>query len=39
MGWEFFPEHILEDNNAEMDLEERGWEAKDFICPTTGTSD
>jgi len=35
----FFQRHILEDSNAEMDLEERGWEGKDLKCPTTGTSD
>jgi len=35
----FFQRCILEDNNAEMDLEEIGWEGKDLTCPKTGTSD
>jgi hypothetical protein len=40
MGWEFFfQRYILVDNNAEMDLEEIGWEGKDLTCPKTGTSD
>jgi len=39
-GWEFFfQRHILEVDNAEMDLEEIGLEGKDLTCPKTGTSD
>jgi hypothetical protein len=34
----FFQIHTLEDYNAEMNLEEIGWEGKDLTCPKTGTS-
>jgi hypothetical protein len=35
----FFQRHVLEEDNAEMDFEEIGWEGKDPTCPKTGTSD
>jgi len=35
----FFQRHILEEDNAEMDFEEIGWEGKDPTCPKRGTSD
>jgi hypothetical protein len=36
---DFFQRHILEEDNAETDFEEIGWEGKDPTCPKTGTSD